>query len=59
MNENAQNIAIKKENSSKNDEVILLVEKKLYFFKDVIQKTILYVQRNKTIDILGVSDVIA
>jgi len=59
MNENAQNIAIKKENSSKNDDVILLVEKKLYFFKDVIQKTILYVQKNKTLDILGVSDVIA
>jgi ATP-dependent Lon protease len=59
MNETAQNIAIKKENSSKNDEVILLVEKKLYFFKDVIQKTILYVQKNKTLDILGVSDVIA
>ena len=42
MNENAQNIAIKKENNSKNNDVILLVEKKLYFFKDVIQKTILY-----------------
>ena len=59
MNENAQNIAIKKENNSKNDDVILLVEKKLYFFKDVIQKTILYVQKNKTLDILGVSDVIS
>jgi len=59
MNENAQNIFIKKENSSKNDDVVLLVEKKLYFFKDVIQKTILYVQKNKTLDILGVSDIIA
>ena len=59
MNETSQNIAIKKDNSSKNDEVIMLVEKKLYFFKDVIQKTILYVQKNKTLDILGVSDVIA
>jgi ATP-dependent Lon protease len=59
MNENAQNIAIKKENNSKNNDVILLVEKKLYFFKDVIQKTILYVQKNKMLDILGVSDVTA
>ena len=59
MNENAQNIFIKKENSSKNDDVVLLVEKKLSFFKDVIQKTILYVQKNKTLDILGVSDIIA
>ena len=59
MNENTQNIIIKKENNSKNDDVILLVEKKLYFFKDVIQKTILYVQKNKMLDILGVSDVTA
>ena len=59
MNENTQNIIIKKENNSKNDDVILLVEKKLYFFKDVIQKTILYVQKNKILDILGVSDVIS
>jgi ATP-dependent Lon protease len=59
MTENTQNLAIKKENSSKNDDVVLLVEKKLFFFKDIIQKTILYVQKNKTLDILGVSDVIS
>ena len=59
MNENAQNIIIKKENNSKNDDVVMLVERKLNFFKDVIQKTILYVQKNKTFDILGVSDVIS
>ncbi len=59
MTENTQNIIIKKENSSKNEEVILLVERKLQFFKDVIQKTILYVRKNKALDILGVSDVIA
>jgi cytochrome b involved in lipid metabolism len=27
------------------------------FFKDVIQKTIIHVQKNKTLDILGISDV--
>ena len=59
MTENTQNIIIKKENSSKNEDVILLVERKLQFFKDVIQKTILYVRKNKALDILGVSDVIA
>lgn len=59
MNENVQNTAIKKENSSKNDDMILLVEKKISFFRDVIQKTILYVQKNKILDILGVSDVIS
>ena len=52
MTENTQNIITKKENSSKNEDVILLVERKLYFFKDVIQKTILYVRKNKALDIL-------
>jgi len=33
-----------------------LVEKKLAFFQDVIQKTILNAQKNKMLDILGVSD---
>jgi ATP-dependent Lon protease len=52
-----QNNVIKKENISKSDDVIILVEKKIIFFKDVIQKTILHVQKNKGLDILGVSDV--
>ena len=34
-----------------------LVEKKLIFFQDVIQKTILNCQKNKMLDILGVSDI--
>ena len=34
-----------------------LVEKKLVFFKDAIQKTTIHVKKNKTLDILGVSDV--
>ena len=44
----------KKDNTS---EVNVLVDKKLEFFKDIIQKTILYVQKNKLLDILGVSDI--
>ena len=59
MIENAQNNVIKKENTSKNEDVIILVERKIDFFKDIIQKTILHVQKNKTLDILGVSDVTA
>jgi len=47
---------MKKENYDKTD-VISLVEKKVSFFHDIIQKTILNVQKNKTMDILGVSDV--
>lgn len=49
---------IKKEmNQKNNSDVILLVEKKLEFFKDVIQKTIIHIQKNKCLDILGINDV--
>jgi ATP-dependent Lon protease len=48
----------KKENNTKsNNDVLLLVDKKVEFFKDVIQKTIIHVQKNKFLDILGISDV--
>lgn len=50
----------KKENIQKqSNDVIPLVEKKIEFFKDVIQKTIIHVQKNKILDILGISDVSA
>jgi len=50
---------IKKEmNNNKNThDVLPLVDKKIDFFKDVIQKTIIHVQKNKFLDILGISDV--
>jgi ATP-dependent Lon protease len=52
-----KNIA-KKINMSKNNSFYLpVVEKKIDFFKDVIKKTILHVQKNKFFDILGISDV--
>ena len=38
-------------------EIIFLIEKKLVFFQDVIQKTILHVQQNKIIDIITISEV--
>lgn len=38
-------------------DVLPLVERKIDFFKDVIQKTIIHVQKNKMLDILGISDV--
>jgi len=45
-------------NIPKNDSFYLpIVEKKIEFFKDVIKKTILHVQKNKFFDILGISDV--
>ena len=47
----------KKNNNHEKTDVISLIEKKIAFFHDIIQKTILNVQKNKTMDILGVSDV--
>jgi len=43
----------------KNDDknIINVLQKKNNFFKDVIQKTIIHIQQNKKLDILGVSDV--
>jgi ATP-dependent Lon protease len=38
-------------------EIVLLIEKKLLFFQDVIQKTILHVQKNKILNIFVVSEV--
>ena len=52
-----KNANVKKEINHKNNDVLPLIEKKLDFFKDVIQKTILHVQKNKIFDILGISDV--
>lgn len=50
-------VAKKEINNKTNGDVLLLVDKKIEFFKDVIQKTIIHVQKNKTLDILGISDV--
>ncbi len=43
--------------SAQQKDIISLVEKKLIFFYDVIQKTILHVQRNKIRDCLSLTDV--
>ena len=34
-----------------------LIEKKIIFFKDIIQKTLLHINKNKILNILGISDV--
>uniref|UniRef100_A0A6C0B2A1 Lon proteolytic domain-containing protein n=1 Tax=viral metagenome TaxID=1070528 RepID=A0A6C0B2A1_9ZZZZ len=46
-------------NSEKNNsqEIMIVFDKKIIFFRDVIQKTIIHVQKNKMLDILGVNDV--
>lgn len=38
-------------------EIVALIEKKMLFFQDVIQKTMLHVQNNKILDIIGISEV--
>lgn len=40
-----------------SNDVLPLVERKIEFFKDIIQKTIIHVQKNKNLEILGISDV--
>jgi len=48
---------LKKEITKATPEIVILIEKKMLFFQDVIQKTILHVQKNKMLDVVGVSDV--
>lgn len=50
-----ENTIIKVTNSP--NDMIHLVEKKVSFFEDLIQKTLLHVKNNKLLDILGVSEV--
>ena len=60
MSDKIENKNNKKElpkNTNIDPNYLHLVEKKMEFFKDVIQKTILHVQKNKNLDILGVTDV--
>lgn len=42
---------------SQNTDIIKSIENKYLFFYDVIQKTILHIQQNKTLDIIGISEV--
>ena len=34
----------------------MLIERKMAFFQDTIQRTILHVQRNKMLDVIGISE---
>lgn len=40
-----------------NNDIIKLIENKYLFFGNVIQKTILHVQQNKILDLIGISEV--
>ena len=47
------------ENEKKSNVLLPPIEKKINFFSDLIQKTILHVQRNKLLNILGTNDIIS
>ena len=46
----------KKEIKKPNQDIVILIERKMAFFQDTIQRTILHVQKNKMLDIIGVSE---
>ena len=52
-----KNVVDIKNKQISSKEIVLLVEKKLVFFYEIIQKTILHVQKNKNKNILELSDV--
>ena len=56
MGDNKNN-STNKNNTKHSKDIILLVENKITFFQNVMQKTLLHVQRNKMLDILGISEV--
>ena len=46
----------KKDNKKPSQDIVVLIERKMAFFQDTIQRTILHVQRNKLLDIISLSD---
>uniref|UniRef100_A0A6C0BAN5 Lon proteolytic domain-containing protein n=1 Tax=viral metagenome TaxID=1070528 RepID=A0A6C0BAN5_9ZZZZ len=44
-------------NDEKKNDPVILVHKKIVFFEDIIQKTIIHIQKNKYLDVLGISEV--
>jgi len=49
---------VKKDVSKKSaNDIVMLIEKKITFFQDVIQKTIIHIQQNKILDIISVGEV--
>ena len=57
MNDKKKSLKSPKIISDQTTCVTVLANKKIDFFKNIIQKTILHVQKNKFLDILGINDV--
>ena len=49
MSDKLNKTQVKKENTIKQQDIGIIVEKKTEFFKDVVQKTILHVQKKQSI----------
>jgi len=52
-----QNNSKKDLNKKASNDIVMLIEKKIIFFQDVIHKTIIHVQKNKLLDIVSVGEV--
>ena len=52
-----QQLTLKKEASKKSlNDITMLIEKKIAFFQDVIQKTVIHIKQNKILDIISVAE---
>ena len=50
-------MSVKIQNNNSVVNILLSIDKKILYFQNVIQKTALYIQQNKSLNILGISDV--
>ena len=59
INKTANTTNVLKQNKTvkSHTEFVYLVEKKLEFYKDVVQKTAIHIQKNKILDILAINEV--
>jgi hypothetical protein len=39
-----------------NPDIVILIERKITFFQDTIQRTILHIQKNKILNVINVSE---
>jgi ATP-dependent Lon protease len=56
--DNNMNEKENKEETVPTQDLEILMKKKIDFFKEIIQKTLLYYQKNKIFDILGVNEIV-
>ena len=57
MSAQNQNNGMSGDKNNSSADMITLVEKKIYFFEDIVQKTLIHVQHNKVISVLASNEV--